>query len=104
MPTDEGLHRLPGLRRRRVLASPGTLLEWRVRAIELAQEGRVDETALDLRWLTFELRRARDALTELVALIDDLDESPVRTRMRFVANGALNLYEAAGREPAAPKK
>ena len=53
-----------------------------------------DESALDVRWLVFELRRARDALTELLALADDLDETPARTRMMFIANGALDLYQA----------
>jgi hypothetical protein len=93
VPTDDGLITCPDCGGEGRLASPATLIEWRLRAIEQAQGARNDELALDVRWLAFELRRARDALTELVALIDDLDETPLRTRMRFIANGALNLYE-----------
>jgi hypothetical protein len=99
VPTDQGLITCPDCGGEGSLASPGTLIEWRLRAIELAQHGRNDETATDLRWLAFEVRRSRDALTELLALIDDMEESPLRTRLRFVANGALSVYEAVGKKP-----
>jgi hypothetical protein len=46
-----------------------------------------------VRWLAFELRRARGALMEIVAMLDDLGEKPEMTRMRFVANRALSLYQ-----------
>jgi hypothetical protein len=104
VPTDEGLVTCPDCGGAGSLPSPGTLVEWRLRAIEEAQEGRNDDAALDLRWLAFELRRARDALTELVALIDDLDETPARTRMRFIANGALNLYAPMADKAAASER
>lgn len=103
IPTDAGLLTCPDCGGEGTLASPATLVEWRLRAIEQGQSGRHDEIAQDVRWLAFEVRRAREALTELVALIDDLDETPLRTRMRFIANGALNLYEPVSRKPPPPE-
>jgi hypothetical protein len=103
VPTDEGLVTCPDCGGEGSLASPATMVEWRLRAIEGGQEGRNDDTSRDLRWLAFELRRARDALVELVSLIDDLDESPTRTRMRFVANGALELYRPLPEPPGRPE-
>jgi hypothetical protein len=103
VPTDEGLVTCPDCGGSGTLASPATLVEWRLRAIERAHDGRNDETAMDLRWLAFEVRRARDALTELVSLIADLDDSPVRSRMLLTANGALHLYQPSSRKPAAPE-
>jgi|SRR6478609_2667550 hypothetical protein len=103
VPTDEGLVTCPDCGGSGTLASPATLVEWRVRAIERAHDGRHDETSGDLRWLAFEVRRARDALTELLSLIADLDESSIRTRMLFVCNGALNLYKPVARKPAGPE-
>jgi hypothetical protein len=104
IPTDAGLTVCPDCGGAGILATPATLVEWRMRALEEANGGRTDETAQALRWLVFELRRARDALTELVALADDLDDSPERTRIRFVANGALNLYKASDAPPPLPDK
>jgi len=94
VPTDAGLTTCPDCGGSGTLATPATLIEWRVREIEREVGARNDVTALDVRWLVFELRRARDALTELLALADDLDETPARTRMMFIANGALDLYQA----------
>jgi hypothetical protein len=42
-----------------------------------------------------ELRQARAALTEIIALAHDVDDSDaIAQRIRFVANRALGLYEA----------
>jgi hypothetical protein len=103
VPTDEGLVTCPDCGGSGTLASPATLVEWRVRAIERTLDGRNDETAQDLRWLAFEVRRNRTALTELLSLIADLDESSIRTRMLFVANGALSLYKPVARKPWGPE-
>jgi hypothetical protein len=104
IPTDEGLITCPDCGGTGTLASPATLVEWRLRAIERAHDGRSDDAAMDARWLAFEVRRARGALTELIAIIDDLDDTPVRTRMLFVANEALHLYQPVRVRPAAPEK
>jgi hypothetical protein len=69
-----------------------TLVEWRLREIERAHGSRDDEVAKDIKWLAFELRRSREALTELLALTEEVDEPAVLTRMRFIANRALGLY------------
>ena|SRR6185295_2053672 len=104
IPTDAGPVVCPDCGGAGMLATPTTLVEWRMRAIDEAHRARTDETAQALRWLVFELRRARDALTEVVALADDLEDSPERTRIRFVANGALHLYQAAETPPPVPDK
>jgi hypothetical protein len=104
VPTDAGLTTCPDCGGSGTLATPATLIEWRMREIERDLRARNDETAMDVRWLVFELRRARDALLELLALADDLDETPIRTRMRFIASGALDYYQATAAEPAPPDK
>jgi hypothetical protein len=81
------------------LATEPTLLEWRLRALERAHAERHEETSSDIRWLIFELRRAREALTELVSLADDVDDVGLRTRVRFIANRALELYAVKGATP-----
>ena len=54
-------------------------------------------------WLVFELRRARSALTKLLALAGELPEDSVTTpalaQMRFIANDALGLYAVADDSP-----
>jgi len=76
-----------------MLPSHRTLIEWRRRQIESAHAQRSDEAARDIRWLAFELRRARDALTEILTLADDLEDSAAAARIRFIANGAVRMYE-----------
>ena len=75
------------------LPSPHVLVEWRARDIERAHAGAGGGTGGDVRWLLAELRRSRDALTEISALAQELDEGPVSARIRFTANTALRLYE-----------
>ena len=70
-----------------------TLIEWRLREIEHVLVKRGGEAAKDIEWLAFELRRAREALTELLALTDEIADSEARVRMRFVASQTLGLYE-----------
>lgn len=53
------------------LPSPGTLVEWRLRDIERVRTQTSGPEATDFRWLIAELRRAREALTEIVALAQD---------------------------------
>jgi hypothetical protein len=68
------------------------LLEWRVSEIERLRGAREDEVGRDVRWLAFELRRARAALTTLLTIADDLGDGPAAQNLRFVANQALGLY------------
>jgi hypothetical protein len=69
-----------------------TLVEWRLREIERAHGSRDDGVARDIKWLAFELRRAREALTGVLALTDEVDEPSAPSRMRFIVNRALGLY------------
>jgi hypothetical protein len=75
------------------LPRPDTNVEWRLREIERALSGAGDETTQSIQWLAFELRRARGALTEILTLSADLPESPDATRLRFIANRALDMYD-----------
>jgi hypothetical protein len=68
------------------------LVEWRLREIERAFGSRPTEISEAVRWLAFELRRARGALTEIITVSEELEETPERARLRFVANRALSLY------------
>jgi hypothetical protein len=72
------------------------LVEWRSRDLEhTLASGRLPQPA-DLKWLVAELRLARSALTDILALAYDLDdEESIAVRIRFAANRALGLYDAA---------
>jgi hypothetical protein len=91
-PTDAGLIDCPDCGGSGTLPSPSTLVEWRLREIERAFGAGQDEEPQAVRWLATELRRAREALTEILALSEELPDVQERTRLRFVANGALELY------------
>jgi hypothetical protein len=93
VPTDEGLVSCPDCGGAGSLATTATLVEWRLREIERVHGARADEMANDVKWLAFELRRARGALTEVLSLTDELPESVVSTRLKFIANSALRFYE-----------
>jgi hypothetical protein len=78
------------------LPSRSTLVDWRARDIDrAATEGKPLSTE-DARWLISELRNARSALTQIIALAHDIDDSEaIAVRIRFAANKALGLYETA---------
>ena len=76
------------------LPSRDVLIDWRVSEIERVHVGQADEVSPHIRWLAFELRKARQALSQVIALSQELeDDSPIAQRIRFVANDALGLYE-----------
>jgi hypothetical protein len=75
------------------LPSAHVLVEWRARDIERAHAGSGGNTGGDVRWLLAELRRCREALTEVSALAQELDEGPISSRIRFKVNQALRLYD-----------
>jgi hypothetical protein len=76
--------------------------EWRLRELEriysAADSGisSVDTgaAAQDLRWLVSEVRRARGALLQILAVTDDTDlvADPTLTRIKFLANEVLSIY------------
>ena len=77
-----------------VLPSRGVLVEWRARDVERAYAKGDDESAMHVRWLLAELRNARRALNEIIALAHDVDDKDrIAQRIRFVANRALGTYE-----------
>jgi len=77
-----------------VLPGRDVLVEWRIAEIERVHSGSSDEVAPHVRWLAFELRRARRALVQVMTLSEELDgENALVKRVRFVANDALGLYE-----------
>jgi hypothetical protein len=70
------------------------LIDWRSRDLERAISRGTTPEAADLRWLLAEMRHARAALTEIIALAHDIaDDDAIGQRVRFVANRALGLYE-----------
>ncbi len=97
--SDNGMARCPDCGGSGFLPSPHVLVEWRARDIERAHAGASDSTGGDIRWLLAELRRAREALMEISALSQELDEGPLSARSRFSANGALRLYEVRAEKP-----
>ena len=82
------------------LPSAHMLVEWRARDIERAHGSGTTAVARDVRFLLAELRRSRDALTEITALAQELDDSnPVAARLRYTASQALRLYEVTAERP-----
>jgi hypothetical protein len=85
-----------------VLPAHDTFVEWRLRELERHHGAREGEIANDIRWLAYELRRARAALTEVLTLSTEIEDPAAVQRLRFVANQALGLYEI--KAAPAPKK
>jgi hypothetical protein len=76
------------------LPTRDVLVEWRIAEIERVHGGGADEVSPHVRWLAFELRRARRALVQVIALSQELEDThPIAQRIRFVTNDALGLYE-----------
>lgn len=92
MPTDYGPMDCPDCGGAGVLPPKTVLIEWRAGEIERQHGVAEDQLGQDVRWLVFELRRARAALTKLNALIEDMGEDEGKQQMRFIANDALGLY------------
>jgi hypothetical protein len=92
-PTDSGLVDCPDCGGSGTLPAKNVLVEWRMRDVE-RQASRVGSIeAKDALWLLTELRAARTALTEIIALAHDVsDEQGIPLRIRFAANRALGLY------------
>jgi hypothetical protein len=69
-------------------------VEWRARDIERAVQAGETVEGTHVRWLLAELREARSALTEIIALAhDSADQDAIGLKIRFTANRALGLYD-----------
>ena len=74
------------------LPNKSSLVEWRVRDIERAVGSGLRPVPVDIRWLLAELRAARKALTEVVALAHDAsDPDGITMKIRITAARALGL-------------
>lgn len=93
-PTDYGTVDCPECGGSGILPSRNVLVDWRSRDIERAVGVGRSASAEDVTWLLAELRSARAALTEIIALAHDADDADgIGVRIRFAANRALGLYE-----------
>jgi hypothetical protein len=76
------------------LPSSSVLVDWRASDIERAVAGGAHVEAADVRWLLAQVRIARTALTEIVALAHDVhDSDAIAMRIRVTANRALGAHE-----------
>jgi hypothetical protein len=71
-----------------------TATEWRLRDIEGGHVGDAHGCEADVRWLAFELRRAREALVRIVSRSQESEDELAR-EVRHMAIEALALYEKA---------
>ena len=93
-PTDYGIVDCPECGGAGILPSRNVLVDWRSRDIERAVGAGRGPSPEDVTWLLAELRIARAALTEIIALAHDADDPDgIGVRIRFAANRALGLYE-----------
>jgi hypothetical protein len=93
-PTDYGVVDCPDCGGSGLLPSPNVLVEWRVADIERALQAGGAANTTDVKWLLTELRKARKALTEIIALAHDAhDADSIALRIRFSANQALGMYD-----------
>ena len=100
VPTDFGPADCPDCGGAGYLPPRSALVEWRLRDIERALSSGIVLVKGDVKWLVDELRLARDALTDVLSLAHDVEDTEgIATRIRFTANRALGLYE-----PGDPRK
>ena len=94
MPTESGPVDCPDCGGAGFLPSPNVLIEWRARDIDRAlTAGWAQPDAADVRWLLAQLRIARTALTEIVALAHDVnDGDAIAMRIRVTAHRALGMH------------
>ncbi len=93
-PSDFGMVDCPECGGSGILPSRNVLVDWRSRDIERAVGAGRAASPEDVKWLLAELRIARAALTEIIALAHDTEDSEgIGVRIRFAANRALGLYE-----------
>jgi hypothetical protein len=92
IPTDFGPTDCPDCGGAGFLPPKNALVEWRSRDIERAVGAGIHPAPVDIRWLLAELRSARRALSEVVALAHDVsDDDAIAMKIRIVASRALGL-------------
>jgi len=92
IPTDFGPTDCPDCGGAGFLPRKSVLVDWRSRDIERAVSAGIRPAAVDIRWLLAELRSARSALSEVVALAHDVnDDDAIAMKIRVVASRALGL-------------
>ncbi len=93
-PTDYGVVDCPDCGGSGSLPTRNVLVEWRARDIERALIADRVPLPDDVRWMLAELRAARSALTDIIALAHDAnDPDGIAVKIRFAANRALGMYE-----------
>jgi len=104
VPTDDGLVTCPECGGAGVLPAEDVIVEWRAGEIERLSGGGTDQAAQDIRWLLFQLRRARTALTKVLALSQEAPDEPSVQEIRLIASETLGLYSIEkSAEPGKPK-
>lgn len=98
--TDAGVVDCPDCGGSGLLPHPHTLVEWRIGDIERQHGASREAIAADVRWLAAELRRARAALTEIVALVQDAEPVEAVARIKLIGVRALEFYDIS-EEPGA---
>jgi hypothetical protein len=94
MPTESGPTDCPDCGGAGFLPSSNVLVDWRARDIERALSNGTQPEAADVRWLLAQVRLARTALTEIVALAHDVqDGDAIAMRIRVTAHRALGMHE-----------
>jgi hypothetical protein len=94
MPTEFGPADCPDCGGAGFLPSAAVLVDWRARDIERALSSSTPPDAADVRWLLAQVRVARTALTEIVALAHDVqDPDSIAVRIRITAHRALGMHE-----------
>lgn len=74
------------------LPDTSVLVEWRARDIEAHHMKNATSASPDVLWLIAELRRTRTALSEVLSLTTELEESDLSLAIRGIANRALETY------------
>jgi len=101
VPTDYGLVDCPDCGGAGYLPSRAVLIEWRARDLQRLLSDERPLSRQDAMWLLDELRSARTALNEIIALAHDVsDDDKIAMRIRMVASRSLGLYETV---PVPPK-
>lgn len=94
LPTDYGVVDCPDCGGAGYLPSRAALTDWRARDLARALSEERPLGHQDALWLLNELRSARTALHEIIALAHDVsDDDQIALRIRMVASRAMGLYE-----------
>jgi hypothetical protein len=93
-PTENGVVDCPDCGGGGTLPDRSVLTEWRARDIERAVGAGIVPIGSDVTWLIAELRKARTALAEIVALAHDAhDPDSIAMKIRVTATRALGLTD-----------